>query len=287
MKARIPAGSLLSLAVLTLTSAGCAAKPGVAKPAAPAVVSIVARDFGYDLPPIVPAGVTTIEVVNRGQELHHMQIVRLQDGHSADEMVAAFKQKAPPPAWVIPLGGPNGIEPGKSARTIQTLTPGHYAVICFIPGADSVPHFMKGMSGSFEVVASAVTAGEEPTADATFTLSDYAFGAPTILAGDRTIRVENSAQQPHELVLVRLAPGKKVGDMLNWFVTGGKGEAPGHFVGGVAAVAPGEHTFFTNNFEPGEYGLLCFVDDMHDGKPHAMHGMMAQFTVPATVAVNN
>ena len=283
MKVRI--GAVIVMA--GLASAGCNRKPvAESKPAASGVVTIVAHEYGYDLPSVVPAGVTTIEVINRGQELHHMQIARLEDGHTLGDLVKSLEQKTIP-TWILPLGGPNGVEPGQSGTTIQTLTPGHYAVLCFIPGHDGVPHFMKGMTGSFDVVASAVTATEEPKADATFNLADYSFGTPTIAAGPRTIRVENTASQPHELVLVRLENGKSVGDMLNWFMAGEKGPAPGHFATGVVGLAPGQHTFFTHTFNAGTYGLLCFVGDVKDGKPHVMHGMMAQFSVPSSVAVKN
>jgi hypothetical protein len=30
---------------------------------------------------------------------------------------------------------------------------------------------------------------------------------------------------------------------------------------------------------PGEYGLVCFVPDAKDGKPHFMHGMITQLTI--------
>jgi len=30
---------------------------------------------------------------------------------------------------------------------------------------------------------------------------------------------------------------------------------------------------------PGEYGLLCFLPDAKDGKPHFVHGMHKQITV--------
>jgi hypothetical protein len=29
----------------------------------------------------------------------------------------------------------------------------------------------------------------------------------------------------------------------------------------------------------GEYGLLCFIPDAKDGKPHFVHGMIKQFVV--------
>ena len=39
---------------------------------------------------------------------------------------------------------------------------------------------------------------------------------------------------------------------------------------------------FTADLAPGDYGLICFVPDAKDGKPHLMHGMMKQITVGQT-----
>ena len=41
----------------------------------------------------------------------------------------------------------------------------------------------------------------------------------------------------------------------------------------------GSHAFIELDLKPGSYGLLCFVPDAKDGKPHAAHGMMRVFTV--------
>ena len=119
----------------------------------------------------------------------------------------------------------------------------------------------------------------EPTADATISLVDYDFQiAPAITAGQKTIRIENHAAQDHEVVLVQLAPGKSIQDFVNWTNTM-SGPPPGRPMSGIAGMAPGRHAFVSDNFTPGDYGLVCFVPDMKDEKPHFMHGMMKQFTV--------
>jgi len=58
-----------------------------------------------------------------------------------------------------------------------------------------------------------------------------------------------------------------------------EGPPPGAPVGGTTPMAQGEQNIITVDLSPGEYGLVCFVPDAKDGKPHAMHGMMTQFTV--------
>lgn len=271
--------SLLLLAAVG-SLAGCSGHPAVSAQRLPTVVTVVARDYGYELPKSIPAGVTTIRLVNQGKELHHMQIVRLDQGKSAADFFAEMTHEGPLPAWAVPVGGPNAAEPGATVSETQQLAPGNYAVMCMIPGADGKPHFTRGMTGSFEVTKSTAPAATEPAADLVVSLVDYNFSvAGDIKPGSHTLRVENKGTQPHEAVLVRLESGKTLGDLLNWVEHPDQGPPPAHFIGGLVGLAPGDHAFFGANFTPGIYGWLCFLPDVKDGKPHLMHGMMTQFIV--------
>jgi hypothetical protein len=119
----------------------------------------------------------------------------------------------------------------------------------------------------------------EPTADITVRLVDYAFDYSTPLtAGSHTLRVENGAQQPHEIALIRLSPGKTLGDLMAW-AEAYAGSMPGEILGGVAAIGPGSTAYFSVDLTPGDYALLCFVPDAGDAKPHVMHGMAHQLTI--------
>ena len=44
-------------------------------------------------------------------------------------------------------------------------------------------------------------------------------------------------------------------------------------------IEKGERVHFTGEFEPGRYGLICFVPDAETGRPHFLHGMTTEFTV--------
>src|ERR1700722_5562344 len=74
-------------------------------------MTIVARDYAFDAPDSAPAGVTTIHLENRGKELHHVVIVRLDSGHTVKEFSEAIQtaeqNNDPLPLWVTFLGGPN------------------------------------------------------------------------------------------------------------------------------------------------------------------------------------
>ena len=263
-------------------SAGAAAASPAAT-ASVAPITVTATDFKLAMPATVPAGSVSLRLVNSGKELHQAQIVRLDQGKTVADLEAAMKHEGPPPPWLRFVGGPNGIAPGQEATSMASLAPGKYALICLIPSPDGVPHLMKGMIQPFEVTGGGAEAAL-PVASDTVRLGDYTFesGRP-ITAGQHTFLVTNGAQQPHELVLLRLAPGKTVKDFGVWATTGGmKGPPPALPLGGVAVIDHGDSGVFTADLTPGEYGMICFVPDAKDGKPHLMHGMIKQITVGQT-----
>ena len=139
-------------------------------PAKPAVVTITARDFAFDAPDTVIAGATVIQLVNKGTELHHIQVARLDSGKTAGDLAAAMKNPGPPPAWFVEIGGPNAVVPGASSETTVSLTPGNYVLLCFIPSADGMPHLMKGMVRPLTVVPATNGVALLPRGDAAITL---------------------------------------------------------------------------------------------------------------------
>jgi hypothetical protein len=192
-----------------------------------------------------------------------------------------LKTPGPPPSWIKFVGGPNGIAPGQEANATSILAPGSYAYICFIPSPDGVMHAAKGMIRAFEVTAAPATAAAELSpADVTIKLTDYGFEpSQPLTPGRHTILVENAGPQVHELVLLKLAPGKKVEEFGAWAETGMKGPPPAEPLGGVGFLDKGSRGSFTAELTPGEYGLICFVPDARDGKPHLAYGMMKTIKV--------
>ena len=255
------------------------------------VVTVTARDYAFTAPDTLLAGRTEVRLVNEGPELHHAAIVRLDDGKTPADFVRAMQAGGPPPTWMHEVGGPNAPAPGRTSTTIVDLEPGTYMFLCFIPSPDGKPHVMKGMMKAVTVVpASAATmaapvstgAGAmstRPEPDVTMTLRDYGFdlSAP-LTSGSHVVRVRNEAAQGHEVLFVRLAPGKTPQDVVAW-VEQPAGPPPGMPLGGTVGMARGVSNDVVLELEPGEYGLLCFLPDAGDGKPHVAHGMMRQITV--------
>ena len=284
--AMIAAALVLGQAACTVDRAAKAEESrgeAFAKAPAPAanLVTVTTSEFAFAAPATIPAGLTTVRLVNQGAEFHHVQLVRLDPGHTVAELMegASSREHGPMPEWVHFVGGPNSPAPGggQSEATME-LQAGTYALVCFIPSKDGVPHMMKGMVKPLTVTPAASEA-RMGTADVRMTLRDYAFDiAPELTAGRHTIQVTNAAAQPHEVIVMKLAPGKTAQDLLAWMQTE-QGPPPAMPMGGTTLLSQGELNHVTVDFEAGEYALLCFVPDAKDGQPHVAHGMVKQFTV--------
>ncbi len=246
--------------------------------AAPQVIDVSAGDYFYTMADTVSAGATTFRLATNGQEMHHVQLVRLDDGHTMEELLSAM-QGGPEPAWAQLVGGPNAPVPNAATSSVTLdLTPGTYGVLCMIPSPDGSPHVAKGMSKTLVVTPSTAETAL-PTATAHMTLTDYDFVLDASLtAGSHVIEVKNTAAQPHEVFIAKLAPGKTAADLLQW-VEKMEGPPPGAPMGGTVGLSNGMTNYVHAELEPGEYALICFLPDAGDGKPHFMHGMVKQITV--------
>jgi len=248
-------------------------------PDAPPVATITSHDYTFDAVADIPAGVVDLRLRNQGKDLHHAAIFKLASGKTTGDLVAALKNPGPPPSWATPVPGPNAPTPGEESNTIVALTPGNYALLCFVNTNGGVPHFMKGMVQSFKVVAS-TNSGRMPKADVKVKMFDYSFQfSKPVKAGAHTFRFTNIAKQPHEIELFQLAPGKTLPELISWLSGPMKSQPPAKPMGGVMNVPPGGKAEVRVTTTPGQWAAVCFIPDAKDGKPHFMKGMQYAFTV--------
>ena len=247
----------------------------------PNMVMVTARDYSFDAPTEVPAGLTTLRLINDGSEIHNLQLLKVpgDNGRSAGDLVQAFQHGRPRPDWAVEVGGPNAVAPGGTSNVTFLLEPGEYAVICPVVGKDGEAHTMKGMVRPLTVSSEGARIAPAPKPDMEMTLVDYNFGLDgPITAGNRTIRITNNGKQPHEVLLVRLAQGQRASDYMTWYRKQA-GPPPGELMGGVTAIAPGSEATVTADLPAGNYALLCLIPDQSDGRPHADHGMIREITI--------
>jgi len=260
--------------------AGCT-RPKPAAPPAPNVVTITATDYAFTAPDTIPAGLTTLRMINPGRE-PHQALVAGGAGKTFAELEAAMLKEGPLPDWLSGPAGACAVNSCDSSVVTSALTPGNYLILCFIPSLDGTPHVAKGMFRRLVVTPAPAGAAvaAEPKADVTVTLSDYAFATSVPLtAGTHTIRIENNGPQLHELTIDRLAPGKTLADWQKWLAGGMRGTPPVTSAGGFTGPDKGKVGWLTITLTPGNYLLNCYVPDAKDGKPHFLHGMVQQVTV--------
>ncbi|MBB6099894.1 hypothetical protein HNR42_003354 [Deinobacterium chartae] len=109
------------------------------------------KDFAFDLPETLPAGRQVWEVMNMGDQTHHLILMRLQDGKTRADLDAWMeKQDGPPP--FDPVDAAEVLSKGKSSYMTFDLAQGDYVASCFLPDLKTgAPHFTLGMLSFFSV----------------------------------------------------------------------------------------------------------------------------------------
>ncbi len=267
--------SAVALALMAFHSTGKAATAQTGH------LTMTATDYGFTGPELVPAGLTAVEVVNQGTEVHHAQLIRLAPGKTADDFAAAMKADPDhPPTWVTFVGGPNAVLPGDRATAVMDLSPGQHLVLCLVPNKAGVAHVVLGMAKPFLVTEAVGAPVAEPKPDVVITARDFQFVlSRPITAGAHTIQLVNEGSQAREVVLVRLAPDAKAKDFIAAFEPGAGGPPPGRPLGGIVGIERGARGVFTAKFDPGQYALICFFPDVKTGAPHFTKGMTWDFEV--------
>lgn len=242
-------------------------------------VTLVGRDHAFEAPEEAPAGLITFTFRNEGSAVHHAQVVRLNEGVTFEELMAAFQEgeSAAFPLFT-PVGGPALTDPGDAGRVTLHLDPGAYALLCFVEDEAGIPHLAQGMARPLTITGEAAPEAK-PRVDLTVSMADFQYTMPDeVDAGPQTWEVTNNGPQPHELVVQKLAPGKSPEDVIAFFHNP-QGPPPFTNFGGMQALSPDEAGWLHLDLEPGTYVAICYVPDPASGKGHMDLGMVKTFRV--------
>jgi len=168
--------------LLSLVSCGCHSKLGRERTAP---FKIVATDAGFEAPDLIPAGLRHIVFENRGSEIHEAMLVKLPDGMTPTDYVAAVKAGSLFPKGAQDYSGPGLTSPGETVEVWVKVDPGNYLIICWNNGhAKSTPVHPF-------TVQYAISEDEPPKEDVVLKLVDYRFELEgNLRKGRQVIRVE-------------------------------------------------------------------------------------------------
>ncbi len=265
-------------------SVAAAASPSAVASGA-TTIDFNAVDFGYTLPDTVVAGEVSFVMHNAGTEAHHAQFIKLNDGVTFDQFTAALKQN-PNAAFGLgeQVGGNGALNAGSDTDEVTlNLQPGSYVVLCFLSGADGVPHVAKGMLKLLTVTPAPTGAtSAPPSAAVNVTLRDFGFdtSAAVLPSGRTTWQITNTGPQTHELQVARLPAGGSANDILAFFNTQSTGAPPSSAIGGFQGIQPTGTGYLTLDLTPGQYAFYCALPDPNQGGlKHVQEGMLKQVTV--------
>jgi hypothetical protein len=235
-----------------------------------------AATYAFDMPDRVEAGPARLTLANEGDEEHHAQLFRLDDGATVDDLAAALATGDPAAALAVGTyaGGTGLVGPGaeSQADAVVDLEAGGYALLCLVPGSGGTPHLAHGMLQPFEVVE-----GDDPPpvpeADVAVDLVDFAYALPSTVPAHGLLAVSNSGTEMHEMVVARLDEGATADDVAD--ALHHRDTPPATPVGGIQAIPPGTTQRLQLDLDRGRYVVMCHVPSP-DGTPHVAKGMIAE-----------
>lgn len=256
---------------------------------------MTAKEYSFAMPATAASGYTRLTMQNDGIEDHHAIFFRINDGATMDDFHAALMSgDLAAILGVASSFGGVGVGPGGRASVIANLTAGNYMVVCIVPDPQGIPHAAHGMIAPLEVTAE-TNGTDAPATDGSISLVEMTFaGLPTeVPAGPHTWDVTNNGTQLHEMVVLQLADGLHLGEVMAVLTNQGAPATPGAeiatpvmagppfvVIGGTAPMSPGAVNYIELDLQPGAYVAICYLPDpTHNMMPHFLMGMIAEFAV--------
>lgn len=249
----------------------------------PAVVIEVSED-GILVPDTIPGGIVDITFQNSGEQTHTLEIWRIREGHTADEILAMFdhiKENPDDFFGVFDLGSwihyADAIEPGTPHQFYADLGTGDFFI-----SAETNPELGPVFFSATELVGTT-----EPETAVFVDMADFSYAMPdAIPAGEQRWAFTNSGEQWHLAAIIGAAPDASLEEIMASFAEEGPvADAAVDIFGGMPPMSPGERVWLDFDLEPGAYEVACPLPDvaalMNGGPPlsHMEHGMRRAFTV--------
>lgn len=275
-------------ALHALVSAGllaiCACAGSESHDDASTLVTIVATDSGYVVPDTLHEGLNHIAFENHGSMIHECMFIRLSDGVTASNYIAAVDSGYDFPEGAYDCSGAGLLSPGERVELWIPLEPGQYFLGCWF--AD---HIGRKPPRTIVVHGSPRVPVTPPREDATLKLVDFRFELSNpIRRGTQTIRVETVGPSMHEMDCYRLDGGRSLKDLQAWFTNHKEGSPFATSMGGVLDTHDlSRVVWYRRDFTVGRYVFWCDMPMIQKGivtgaaahATHAQAGMVLEFDV--------
>ena len=112
-------------------------------------VTLEAVEYEFDLSATPTADTTSVTFDNQGEQTHVLIFARISDGYTVDEAFELEGKKGS----ATEVSKATEAAPGESVTVEieEPLEPGHYAMLCPIPGPKGEPHYKLGQLEEFDI----------------------------------------------------------------------------------------------------------------------------------------
>ena len=246
----------------------------------PSTLDLVATDFTFtNNTGAVAAGPVTVTLRNDGHEAHQVQIGRTRGDVTPEQFIEVFHTQGE-------LGRPSDARLGRRRERHPAGRHGAGDVgarLGQLP--DGVLHARRRWCFTHRPQDGRPARGRArrgdaptPTADQQIKLADYSVTLPAGFTGQGTFEVDNTGQETHELILLRIKDDKTLDDLVAYAAGGNKGTPPYDYAGGVSSIASSTSAWVPLDLKPGSYVAPVRGHEPHDhatacadGDGHAVH----------------
>ena len=274
---------LLGGAVAAVAIAGC----GGSDDKDPTKVAVQVTGSGAQTKLSVPAkiegGAVEFSLDNSaGKAPASSQLIKVEDGHSADEALAIVNsdKEVEIPEWIRAAGGVGTTAPGETATATVDLDEGHYVAF------DDEVHG-KAPFAEFDVDGD--NGADLPDTDATVTAAttgeddpEYEWEVDGLKAGENTFKFVSEGDKA--LHIVAAAPIKgdaTIDDVAADLDSNGEPKSVDfERIVNTSVIDGGKDEVATFNLDPGRYAFICFLPDRDEpNKPHYKQGLLKEVNI--------
>jgi hypothetical protein len=276
-------GSCL-LAALLLSACGSGSADHKSPSAPIQRLNVTARDFALKIQgsPTLRPGAVSITARNTGREAHGLVLVKLNDGISTQMLIKAITDKPEKLGEMYSyVGGTTSLPPGGGAWQATTkFDAGNYAMLDVGSTAKGRLNITRhGEVQGFKVSGKPVQAAvAKPTAEVA--LFDYGITIPRVLPPSGTMLVENTGNDVHQLVFVRVTSVREARAVVEGLKTGQEEKTQSTPLEALAPTSAATATTIHYRLPRGAYIAYCVQATRRSGnKSHASVGMISPFSI--------
>ena len=233
------------------------------------------------MPSSVGAGLVSLRLKNSGALAHDAQLIRVTGDQDREDVIRFFRSARAPgfriPSWVRSGGGARRVPAGETVVVHQRLDEGDWFLVDlgFLERGGVVP-FIATSGGS---------AAALPDVSSRIRARDFTFEPRALKPGKHRVRFQNRGREVHEVVAMRLAPGRTIDDAKAYFADPNRSPLPRDAPVDTAdpVLLPlldrGESVVTQVAFTRGTWVLACLLPDRAGGPSHAAKGMVTEVKV--------